>query len=302
MSTASKHRRLTGTLAVLAAAALAWAADASLFKVDVTEYGAVSRFGRVVRVVEAPGLGVKWPFERVVRVERRLLFLNPVEAEYLTMDKKNLVVRGLAIWRIDDAKRYLETLVDRDRAELQLADLVLGEVGSVLGRYNFSGLVSTQGEASRFEAVVGEIRDRVNAIAKPTYGVDVVDVRIRQLSLPDQNKRYVFERMQAERGRIAMQYRSEGEREAKKIVAAAEHERRRILAEAYREAEQVKGGADAEAMRIYRTQFGKDPQFYKFMRTLTAYQKILDENTTVFLPADADVLRLLQGGSGEGDD
>src|SRR5207249_768004 len=111
--------------------------------------------------------------------------------------------------------------------------------------------------------------------------------------LPEQNRANVFARMQAERGKIAMKYRSEGEREFKKVVAEAEREKTRILAEAYREAERAKGAGDAEAMRIYAEAFGKNPQLYKFRRTLQAYEKILDGSTTVFLPADAEIFRML---------
>src|SRR5207253_3472807 len=122
---------------------------------------------------------------------------------------------------------------------------------------------------------------------------DLVDVRLRQLSLPEQNRANVFARMQAERGRIAMKYRSEGEREFKKVVAEADREKVQITAEAYREAERTKAEGDAEAARIYAEAFGRSPQLYKFRRTLQVYEKILDANTTLFLPADADILQLL---------
>jgi membrane protease subunit HflC len=128
------------------------------------------------------------------------------------------------------------------------------------------------------------------------YGIDLIDIRLRQLSLPEQNRANVFERMQAERGKIAMQYRSEGEREFRKVVAEADREKTRILAEAYREAERTKAEGDAQAMRIYAEAFGASPQLYKFRRTLEAYEKILGGNTTIFLPADAEVFRLLGEG------
>jgi membrane protease subunit HflC len=111
--------------------------------------------------------------------------------------------------------------------------------------------------------------------------------------LPEQNRANVFERMRAERGKIATQYRSEGEREFKKVVAEADREKTLILAEAYREAERTKAEGDVRAMRIYAEAFGKNPQLYKFRRTLQAYEKILGGNTTIFLPADAEVFRLL---------
>ncbi len=275
----------------------AWAVSASLFTVDVGEYVAVTRFGRVLKVIDAPGLGLKFPFDQVVRVEKRLLHMRPARAEYLTTDKKSLMVRSLVIWRIADPERFLGTVVNRGRAESRLTDIVLAEIGSVLGRHEFSSLISVNGGgAARLRAAGSDIRDHSNTVTMPEFGIEVVDVRLRQLSLPDQNKRYVFERMQAERGRIAMQHRSEGERESKEIIAVARGEKTRLMAAAYKEAEQTKGAADAEVIEIYGSAFGRNPKFYKFLRTLQAYEKILDDKTTLFLPADAEIFRLLQNG------
>ena len=298
MNGAPSRARRRAILAVFGVALVGWLVAASLFTVDVAEYGAVTRFGRIVRIIEAPGLGAKLPYDQVVRIDKRLLQTWPEEAEYLSLDKKNLVVKSLITWRVADPRRFIETVVSRARADTQLSDLVLAEIGTVLGRYPFASLISTQTEQSQFVAVIDAIRDAVNAVARPAYGIEVVAIRFRQLALPDQNKRYVFERMQAERGKIAMGYRSEGEREFKKIVAAANRERTRILAEAYREAAQTKGEGEAEVIRIYAERFGQNPQFYKFLRTLKAYEKILDGNTTIFLPADADAFRMLQNEPG----
>jgi membrane protease subunit HflC len=293
------RRRLT-LLALLGALAL-WAVWAALFTVDVTESGVVTRFGRVVRVVDQPGLHLKLPFERVLPVDRRLLYSRPAGAEYLTADKKNVVVQSLAIWRIADPKRFLETLATRANAEVQLADVVLAELGAALGNYSFAALVSSDDQASRFESLIAEVRDAVEAYALPAYGIEVLNVAVRQLSLPGQNQQSVFERMKAERGRIAKQYRSEGERDSSRMIAEAEAEKTRIAAGAYKEAAQLKAKGDAEAMRIYADAFGQDAPFYKFLRTLQTYETVLDDRTTLFLPADAEVFQILQGG-GAGDD
>src|SRR5439155_639916 len=134
----------------------------------------------------------------------------------------------------------------------------------VVGSHPSAALVSVEGHASEFEQIMGQIVAEAGQHAIADYGIDLVDIRLRQLSLPEQNRANVFARMQAERGKIAMKYRSEGEREFKKVVAEAEREKTRILAEAYREAERAKGAGDAEAMRIYAEAFGKNPQLYKF--------------------------------------
>jgi membrane protease subunit HflC len=283
-------------LVVLGASAL-WVAWASLFTTDITESGVITRFGRVVRVIEQPGLHLKLPFERVVPVDRRLLYSKPAEAEYLTEDKKNVVIRSLAIWRIADPERFLATLATRGNAEVQLADIVLAELGAALGNYSFAALVSSGDQASRFQSLIADVRSAVEAYALPTYGIEVVNVAVRQLSLPGQNQQSVFERMKAERGKIAKQYRSEGERDSSRMIAEAEAEKTRIAAGAYKEAARLRAEGDAEAMRIYADAFGQDAPFYKFLRTLQTYETVLDDRTTLFLPADSELLQILQASS-----
>jgi membrane protease subunit HflC len=287
--------RRTLLVAVVVVAGLA--AWSSLVVIDATEFGVFTRFGRVVRIAAAPGLRLKWPapVERVARVDRRLLTFMPAPAEYLSEDRKNLVVHGLVTWRIADPVRYLATAGSRPLAQERLADVVLAAVGNVIGSHASSAVISVDGRGSRFAEVMRGILDEARPRILADYGIDLVDVRLRQLTLPEQNRANVFARMQAERGKIAMKYRSEGEREFRKLVAVAEREKTRILAEAYREAERLKAEGDAHAMQIYADAFGRGPQFYKFTRTLTAYEKMLDGNTTIFLPADAEIFRILDG-------
>ena len=284
-------------LAVIVAGVTLAAAASCLVVIDATEFGVFTRFGRVVRVARAPGLQLKWPapFERVVRVDRRLLAFLPAPAEYLSEDKKNLVVHSLVTWRTVDPVRYLATTGTRAMAEERLTDIVLAAVGNVLGSHPSSAVIGVEGRTSRFAEVMRQILDEARPRIRADYGIDLVDVRLRQLTLPEQNRANVFARMQAERGKIAMTHRSEGEREFKKLVASADRERTRLLAEAYREAERLKAEGDAEAMQIYAEAFGRSPQFYKFTRTLSAYEKMLDGNTTIFLPADAEIFRILDG-------
>jgi modulator of FtsH protease HflC len=226
-------------------------------------------------------------------VDRRLLYSRPEQAEYLTSDKKNVVVRSLALWRVGDPKRFLETMRTRAGAEVQLADVVLAEVGAVLGNYPFASLVSAAKGQSRFEILVGEVRDAVQAYALPAFGIEVVDLDVRQLYLPEANKQSVFERMKAERGKIAKQFRSEGERDANRMIAEANRDKTRIAAEAYAKAARTKAEGDAQAMQVYADAFKRHPAFYKFLRTLQAYETVLDDKTTLFLPADAEIFAIL---------
>jgi len=209
-----------------------WALSAAFFTVDLTEYALVMRFGRVVRVVEEPGLQVTAPLDRIVRLDRRVLSLRPARAEYLTTDKKNIVVESLATWRIADPERFFATFVSRTAAEERLSDIILSEIGSVIGRYPASALVSTDPAESRYQTVLSEIGRDVADFARPAYGIDVISVGLRRLSLPEQNREHVFDRMKSERARIAKENRSVGELQVKKIVAEADYEKTRIDAEA----------------------------------------------------------------------
>ena len=281
---------LLASAAALAAAVLV----ASLFTVDVKEYGLVTRFGKVVRVVAEPGLHLKAPFDEVARLDKRLTSSRPAPAEYLTVDKKNLVIESLATWQIADPERFLATLATRSNADLPLADVIVGEIGAVLGKYPASSLIAPDGNAQRYRGIVLEIRERVAGFARTAYGIEIVDVELLHLSLPEQNREHVFERMKAERGKMAKEYRTFGEFQSRRIVAEADRERTHIEAESYAQAQRLKAEGDAEASRIYASAYGQNPAFYKFLRTLQAYEKFLDESTTLFLPADAEVLRMLR--------
>ena len=197
-------------LAAAAVIALVLSALMSLFTLDVTEHGVITRFGRIVRLVGDPGLGFKLPFERVERLDKRILYLSTRPVEYVTTDRKNIVVTTLATWRIAEPARFLATLASRGDAEQRLTEAIVSEVGAVLGRYTFASLVAPNASESRFGAIVAEVRAGVQAFVSPAYGIDVVDLGVRQLALPQQNRQSVFERMKAERGRITIQLRSEG--------------------------------------------------------------------------------------------
>jgi membrane protease subunit HflC len=287
-------KALARTLAILGAACSLYALIASCFAVDVTEYGVVMRFGRVLRVISAPGLHLKTPFDSVIRIDRRLLLSRPAEAEFLSEDKKNIVVDSVVTWRVADPKRYLETLGERAAAEVRIADVIEGEIGAIIGGFNGGSFITTDAASSQYDAMVLAIRDRAARFVAKAYGIELVDVDIRRLSLPELNKEHVFDRMKAERGRIAKEHRSAGAMEAKRIIAEADRQRTDIAADAYAKTQRLRAEGDAEAARIYTAAFSRDAAFYKFLRTLQAYQQFLDDKTTLFLPADAAAAGILR--------
>jgi modulator of FtsH protease HflC len=286
---------------VLALALLVAFAVGSAIVVDTTEYAVVTRFGRPVRTYTTPGLRFRIPFvDQIVRLDARLLMTEPPAAEYLTLDKKNVVARTFLTWRLDDPLRYLQTVQLRESAEARLAAVTSSEIGAAFGSVPFDALVSTDADKMRLGAIIDQVEQRVRDTAAREYGIKLVSLRVERLAFPQQNEASVFQRMRAERQRIAKQFRSEGEEQSLRIRAEADRERARILAEADRKASEIRGQAEAEAARIYADALAADPDFYRFVRTLEAYDKIIDKDTTVILPADSPLMKGLLGGSGAG--
>jgi len=268
----------------------------TVFTVDETQYAIVTQFGRPVRTVAMAGLEAKWPWQSLLAFEKRLMVYNPRPSEFLTKDKKNVVVDSYVCWRIADPNRFLQTTGDLTGAEMRLHDTVWAAAAAALGNTELAALVSTKAEEVRVSEVMQRVTEQCRARALDQYGIEVVDVRMKRLNLPTQNRESVFARMRAERERIAKQYRAEGEAEALKIRAEADREKARILSEAYREAERIRGDGDAQSTRIYAEAYSRDPKFYKLVRTLEAYKKVIDPNTTAILSSDSELLRLLTQG------
>ncbi|MFQ5870317.1 MAG: protease modulator HflC [Candidatus Zixiibacteriota bacterium] len=267
------------------------------FTVQVTEYAVVTMFGKPIRVIYEPGLKLKVPvIQRVYEFDNRLQVFDPPDTEFLTLDKKNIIASSFMVWKIADPLKFWQSVLDLNGAQSRLLDVVSAELGAALGEVLFSSLISTNREESRLREVEERLTKNCRDLASRDYGIEIADVRLRRLSFPEQNKESVFNRMRAERGRIAKKFRSEGEEEATKIRARADRERAEILAAAEEESKKIRGTGEAEATKIYAQAFRKNPEFYDFLRTLEAYENFIDEKTTVVLPADAELMRLLGEG------
>ena len=280
--------------ALLAAAGLILAYRV-LLTVKETEFVLVTQFGRPLYTIGQAGLHVKWPFQSATYFDRRLRVYNPRPSEFLTRDKKNIVVDTYVAWRIQDPDRFLQSVGDPVAAEMRLHDIVWSGLSAVLGGHDLESLVSPSGkvESSDLMDRLAILTDRA---ALEQYGISVVDVRIKHLNLPEQNKQSVYARMRAERERIARQYRAEGEEQALSIRADADRQKAEILSEAYKQAEKLRGQGDAESTRIYGQAYSKNPRFYKLLRTLEAYKKVLDDKTTAVLSSDSELLKVLTRG------
>ncbi|HLJ13504.1 MAG TPA: protease modulator HflC [Bryobacteraceae bacterium] len=290
-----KYKRYYPAAGAVALVILLWL---TFYSVRETEFVLITQFGRPLYTVTDAGLHAKWFFQTTNYFDRRLRIYNPRPSEFLTRDKKNLVIESYVAWKIQDPKRFIETVGDPIAAEMRLHDIVWSGLSAALGNHDLESLISTNLEDVKAKAMLDDLALMTDHAALARYGIQVVDVRIKRLNLPEQNKQSVYARMRAERERIARQYRAEGEEQALSIRADADRQKEEILSVAYKQAEKTKGEGDAEATRTYSQAYSRNPRFYKLLRTLDSYRKIFDDKTTAILSSDSELLRVMMKGEG----
>lgn len=258
-----------------------------LFTVHQSQQALVLQFGDPRRLVQEPGLSWKLPFvQNVTYFEKRILDQDIPEAEVIASDQKRLVVDAFARYRITDPLKFRQTVVTTAAVSARLTTLLNAGLRQVLGKESFFTILS--GERT---ALMGLIQKRVNREAEQ-FGIEVVDVRIRRVDLPDANSQAIYRRMQTEREREAREARAQGAEEAQRIRSLADREKTVLLAEAKRDSEIIRGKGDAERNRIYAEAFGKDPEFFAFYRSMRAYEQALSSNdTTMVLSPDSEFFR-----------
>src|SRR5262245_51513016 len=264
-------------------------ASRTFYAVAETEQVVVTQLGRPVRLVKTPGLHFKLPFlQQITFFEERLLDYDAAPAPVITRDKKNLVVDNYAKWLISDPLRFLQTVQNEVGAQARLDDIIYSKVREQLGLHDLVEVIATKRDAIMQAVTAGSHE------AATTYGIAVIDVRIKRADLPPGNAQAVYGRMRTEREREAKRYRSEGQEQAVKIRAEAEKQKTIMLAEAYEQEQTIRGEGDAAAMRVYAEAFQRDPDFFTFLRTLEAYRKSLKGKTTLLLPPEMEFLRYLR--------
>ena len=261
----------------------------TVFTVDETRQVVILQFGEPVRIIKMPGLHFKLPAPLQVaqHFDDRLLEYDVAPEEILSKDKKSLIVDNYVRWRIIDPLLFLQTVQTEPIAKTRIDDIVYSELRRELGTHNMSEIITESRE------IIMEKVTRESATATKPYGIEVVDVRLKRVDLPQNNEQSIYRRMQAERIRQANKFRSEGEEESQKIKASTDKDKTIILATAYKEAEEVKGEGEAKAVDIYARAFSKDPDFYEFYRTLETYKIILDKKTTLVLPTNSKLFDIL---------
>ncbi len=268
-------------ISIAALSALVYALSSSIFIVDQRKFAVVFSFGQIVRVIENPGLQLKFPapFENIRFFDRRILTIDNPEAErFITAEKKNLLVDSYVKWRIVDPRKFFISFKGDERlAEDRLTQLVRSALNEEFTKRTVRELISDQREQ-----VMQGIRKKV-ADDAAEIGVEIVDVRLKRVDLLAEISDSVYRRMEAERKRVANELRSTGAAESDKIRADAERQRDVILAEAYRDAQKIKGVGDAKATALYAEAFGRDPQFAQFYQSLEAYRNSFKDKRDIMV-------------------
>lgn len=273
---------------------------ANIFVVKENEYRVVRQFGEIKRVVQDPGINMKIPFiQSVTSLPKNQMVYNVPESEINTKDKKRIIIDNYAIWKITDAGKMISNARNIVNAEMRMEEFIYSVVLSELGQLNFVEVVNddkdTDNKVSR-----GDLNDRVTKrvnelLDEGNFGIEVVDVRMKRIDLPQENEQSIYTRMISERQSIAQKYLSEGDAEKVSKQADTDREVTQMQATAKKDAAIIHAEGEAEAAKIYNDTFSKDPEFYNLYRTLQSYSKTIGEDTMIILPADSPYAKILTG-------
>ena len=260
-----------------------------LVVVDETELAIITRLGDPQRSIRSAGLYVKAPLiDSVTKFEKRLLIFDAPAESLLTSDKKRLIIDVYARGRVTDPLLFFQTVRSVTQARSRVIDIVASELRREIAKDLQLDIISL-----KREAVENAVRDGVRPIINE-LGIDIVDVRIKRADFPQAIAGSVYERMKAERKRIADKERAEGAEADLEKRAKVDREAVEIRSGARKEADIIRGEAEAEAIAIFAEALEQDPEFYAFLRSLDAYAMFLGNNTTVVLPASSDLFKFLQ--------
>ncbi|CAA0082309.1 Modulator of FtsH protease HflC [BD1-7 clade bacterium] len=269
----------------------------SVYVVSEQERAVKLRFGEVVEADVPPGLHFKIPFVNHVRkFDGRLLTLNARPERFLTIEKKSLIVDSYAKWRVANVEKYYTATSGEElRAHALLAQRINAGLRDKFGALDMHEVVS-----GKRDELMQSLTESIDKVARKQFGIEVVDIRVKQVDLPTDVRQSVFDRMNTEREREAREYRSRGQELAEGIRAAADREKVEIGSEAYRDAEAIRGRGDAKAAQIYAQAYSKDADFYAFWRSLKAYeQAFASKSDLLLLKPDSDFFRFMNEKDGK---
>jgi membrane protease subunit HflC len=273
--------------------------SSTLFVVDQRQVGVVYALGEIKEVINEPGLKLKMPppFQNVVFLDKRVQTLDSPETRPIfTAEKKSLIIDWLVKWRISEPRQFIRNNgVDFRNLEGKLAPVVQATFNEVITKRNVREVLATEREQ-----VMNDVRTRLSDEAK-SFGIEIVDVRVKRVDFVADITDSVYRRMESERKQVANELRSQGTADGEKIRADADRQREVIIAEAYRDAQKIKGEGDAKASALYADAFGRDAQFAQFYRSLEAYRSTFrNKGDVMVLDPSSEFFRAMRGTSGAG--
>ncbi len=284
-------RWITG---IIAAVVVVWLAGLCMFTVSATDYAIVGEFGKIIGSGYKPGLHFKLPWDKVTTFDNRLLSQSYTGETFLTNDGRGLIVDFYVKWRVKDPIRFYTAFSQSptgpvDTAGQRLASTVKDGIKTVVAQRSLQQVVSAERAA-----VTSEMLGQASAKAAE-LGVDLVDVRVQRIDLPDQVAARVFESMKQNYAKTAMRLRAEGQQASASIRSTAERQRTEIIANAERDALQMRGEGDAIASQTYARAYGRDPEFYAFWRSMQAYERSLGKDGDLLVVSpDGEFFRYLK--------
>lgn len=261
----------------------------------------VTRFGKLVRTVDDPGLHWKlpWPIETATSIDRRTRVLSTRHTETLTKDRRNVVLQTFVAWNVADPERYFRAVGGSERADEILGDQMSAAKAAVLAQNDLAALVSTDPSTLRTRAIEDAIAERVRATARDEYGIAIESVGIKRLSFPESNIAAVFEQMRADRKREADALRAAGQADADKIRSDTEREIAQMLAEATKESQRIKGQGQAELAEALATVRDLDPEFFAFMVKLESLGTMITDNAALYFQTGTAPFDIFEDGFGD---
>ena len=254
------------------------------------------RLGTVVETHQVPGLQLRfpWPIDELVRVDTRKRNFQSQNTEMLTKDNRNIILMSFVLWSVEDPLLFYQAVGELEEGDDKLNGLITNAKISILGGYDLSALASTDINLHKYSEIEDKLQTAIYSIAKEQYGIRIHDVGLSRLSLPKENISAVFQQMRAERKQYAARFKAEGSQKAAEIRSKTDVEVAEIKAKAIEEAAKIRGDAEAKAAKIYAEAYQKDPDLYRFVRSLDTLEDVLGTKSSVILRTDAEPFRLLR--------
>lgn len=267
----------------------------NVFIIKPNEYGIIKQFGQIVKVIDSDGLKMKIPFiQTVSKLPRHVLFYDVPATEINTFDKKRILVDYYTLWKITDPIQMLETLKTIDGAEARLSDIMYSSVRNELGKLEYGEIINpADNNRGSIDLLV---QQNINETLKINLnGIEIVDIQMKRIDLPESNEQSVYKRMISERASKAQEYLSQGDSEKTKIMANADREVAELIAKTNSRAQEIIGEGEKEAAKTYNDSYGQDAEFFKLYTTLNSYKTSIDDETVIMIPISSPYIKYLMG-------